>query len=552
MATFRVVLPVSFSLGAAGQQIGTVNENYQLPLPIEKCTKDGCVEESTAVTLDANWRWLHEASGYANCFTDGAWSTSACSSAAECALKCAVEGVTEADWTDTYGISTRDGGVRVNFKTKDNVGSRFYLLDPSENYKQFKLKNREITFDVDVSTLPCGMNGAVYFSEMSADGDKGGSNAAGAAYGTGYCDAQCPADVKFISGEANSDGWGASVTGRTAGNSGSCCAEMDLWEANKEATAFTAHPCKVDKPYKCHGAECKTICDMPGCDYNSYRMGAHNFYGPGGNFEVNTLKPFTLVTQFITADGTDEGDLSEIRRFYVQDGKRIENSKATWSGLGNQSSLTDESCSLDKKVFGDTEDSTAKFGGLKQMGEAIGRGMTLVLSLWDDGESHMHWLDSMDPVGGDRNKPGVARGPCSAEKGDPSYVRSKHSDAYVEYFNFKYGEIGSTTKQRAPGVPPSPATPERTTPEAGVPASPAAGKCCFGGGFCRSGPSSFCGKSPYHCEGICQGTWRAAASLGQVKKHRQLRGSDHVFLQKLLRFSSGDKKLHRLQKAVEL
>merc|ERR1712137_1291993 len=157
---------------------------------------------------------------------------------------------------------------------------------------------------------------------------------------------------------------------------------------------------KVDKPYKCHGAECKTICDMPGCDYNSYRMGAHNFYGPGANFEVNTLKPFTIVTQFITADGTDEGDLSEIRRFYVQDGKRIENSKATWSGLNNQSSLTDESFSLDKKVFGETKDSTAEFGGLKQMGEAIGRGMTLVLSLWDDGESHMHWLDSMDPVGG--------------------------------------------------------------------------------------------------------------------------------------------------------
>ena len=26
-------------------------------------------------------------------------------------------------------------------------------------------------------------------------------------YGTGYCDAQCPHDIKFIGGKANSEGW---------------------------------------------------------------------------------------------------------------------------------------------------------------------------------------------------------------------------------------------------------------------------------------------------------------------------------------------------------
>ena len=30
---------------------------------------------------------------------------------------------------------------------------------------------------------------------------------AGASYGTGYCDAQCPADLKFINGEANCMDW---------------------------------------------------------------------------------------------------------------------------------------------------------------------------------------------------------------------------------------------------------------------------------------------------------------------------------------------------------
>lgn len=51
----------------------------------------------------------------------------------------------------------------------DNIGSRVYLLEGSK-YKIFKLKNREFTFDVDVSNLPCGINGALYFVEMAADG----------------------------------------------------------------------------------------------------------------------------------------------------------------------------------------------------------------------------------------------------------------------------------------------------------------------------------------------------------------------------------------------
>lgn len=42
----------------------------------------------------------------------------------------------------------------------------------------FKLKNREFSFDVDVSNLPCGLNGAVYFVAMDAKGEKGiGANA---------------------------------------------------------------------------------------------------------------------------------------------------------------------------------------------------------------------------------------------------------------------------------------------------------------------------------------------------------------------------------------
>jgi cellulose 1,4-beta-cellobiosidase len=61
--------------------------------------------------------------------------------------------------------------------------------------------------------LPCGLNGALYFSQMDADGGvakSNGNNKAGPKYGTGYCDAQCPRDIKFINGVANSAGWAAS------------------------------------------------------------------------------------------------------------------------------------------------------------------------------------------------------------------------------------------------------------------------------------------------------------------------------------------------------
>jgi cellulose 1,4-beta-cellobiosidase len=70
------------------------------------------------------------------------------------------------------------------------------------SYEHFKLLNQEFTFDVDVSEVPCGINGALYFSEMNSQGDANDLNTAGAKYGTGYCDAQCPVQ-NFIKGEVS-------------------------------------------------------------------------------------------------------------------------------------------------------------------------------------------------------------------------------------------------------------------------------------------------------------------------------------------------------------
>ena len=44
-----------------------------------------------------------------------------------------------------------------------NVGSRLILLDESgKKYKKFNLMNKEFSFDVDVSNMDCGLNGAFY------------------------------------------------------------------------------------------------------------------------------------------------------------------------------------------------------------------------------------------------------------------------------------------------------------------------------------------------------------------------------------------------------
>ena len=122
------------------------------------------------------------------------------------------------------------------------------------------LLNQEFSFDVDVSNLPCGLNGALYLVEMDADGGMGAfsTNECGAQYGTGYCDAQCPHDMKWINGEANCEEWNPSDNDVNAGTGhyGTCCAEMDLWEANSMAQSFTTHPCEIEGQYRCEGTEC--------------------------------------------------------------------------------------------------------------------------------------------------------------------------------------------------------------------------------------------------------------------------------------------------------
>lgn len=174
-------------------------------------------------------------------------------------------------------------------------------------------------------------------------------------------------------------------------------------------------------------------------------MGNTAFYGPGGT--IDTKKPMTVVTQFISTDGTANGDLKEIKRFYVQGGKTFANSdSAIASAPGN--SLTDDFCAKQKTAFGDQNIFKAR-GGLKVMGDAIKNGMVLVMSIWDDHTANMLWLDAPYPPEKDASEPGVSRGTCSRDSGKPEDVEKNSPGASVTYSNIKWGPIGSTFKAPA-------------------------------------------------------------------------------------------------------
>ncbi|KAF2794330.1 glycoside hydrolase family 7 protein [Melanomma pulvis-pyrius CBS 109.77] len=435
----------------SGQGVGSYQSETHPKMTWQQCSGTGgssCKSVSGEVVIDANWRWLHVKGDYTNCYDGNKWNTTLCSSNDKCSTSCVVEG---ADYPATYGITASGNALTLKFVTKGsystNIGSRTYLMKDTNTYQTFNLIGNEFTFDVDVSQLPCGLNGALYFVVMDAKGQ----GTAGAKYGTGYCDGQCPRDLKFINGKANAVGWQPSSNDQNAGvgERGSCCAEMDVWEANSISTALTPHSCDSATFVECSGDNCGGTysgtrysgpCDANGCDFNPYRLGVTDFYGKGKT--VDTSKPFTVVTQFLGSGTT----LSEIKRYYVQGSKVIENPQPKTPGItGN--SITQAWCDAENAANKEEVYPFKDHGGMQSMANGMAKGMVLVMSLWDDHYANMLWLDSTYPTDADASTPGAARGDCATSSGVPADVESKNGNAQVKYSNIKFGPIGSTFKQ---------------------------------------------------------------------------------------------------------
>ncbi|KAK0099576.1 hypothetical protein ONS96_008078 [Cadophora gregata f. sp. sojae] len=379
-----------------------------------KCTKaNGCTPQNSVIVLDQLAHPVYQANDPSlNCGTWGnAPNSTVCPDEATCAKNCIVDGISD---YEKYGIKTEGGSLVMNQLNGDGsvVSPRAYLLNQEgDKYEMLKLSGGELSFDVDSSKLPCGMNGALYLSEMEEEGGKSELNPTGASYGGGYCDAQCYT-LPFINGVANLDA------------KGSCCNEMDIWEANAVATSLAPHTCNQTGLYKCTPDECafNGVCDKWGCSYNPYGQGNKDYYGRGST--VDTNRPFTVVTQFPEVNGT----MTEIRRLYVQDGKVIKNAAVNTSGVPGINFMNDADFCGKPGVASRYID----LGGTAGMGEALGRGMVLIFSVWWDEGGFMNWLDSGNT------------GPCNATEGDPKVVLKVEPNPAVTWSNVKWGEIGST------------------------------------------------------------------------------------------------------------
>lgn len=416
---------------AFAQKVGKYIPNEPIPFSI---TVDGKVE-NTFLTIDANWRWLHVNDGYTNCF-NADFEKQYCPNGKVCAEKCSIEGVNTKDYWEKYGVkSLSSNSVLLKYVTKHqygtNVGSRLLLLDSTgKKYRGLDMRGKQISITYDVSKIPCGINGAVYMVQIPLDGQLSVNNSAGAPYGTGYADSQCPRDIKFAGGVVNVE------------KRGMCTAEMDLWEANSMATQFTPHPARHKFTYVCATEkECaegqyrySVGVDRDGADYNPYRLGKTTFYGPGSGFTINTLQPFTVTTQFkVDANRT----LVEIVHLFTQNGKTV---------IGG---VLNDGIVAEHKLKFKENNKFASLGGMRKMGFGFSDGgMTLLFSLWDDFSVNMKWLDSVYPP--KSTAPGAKRGPCPENSGVPSETRVKFPDTQVIYSNVIVGPITN-----GPIAPPS-------------------------------------------------------------------------------------------------
>ncbi|RAL02632.1 putative endoglucanase [Aspergillus ibericus CBS 121593] len=356
-----------------------------------ECTiSGGCTPHETSVVVDWDSHYIHEANGITPCLSLSGVDRTLCPNGTACARNCVIE---PANYTN-YGIVTSHDTITLSKYTRGDGSPRkgeprVYLLGPDGDYMSLQLLGRELSFDVDVSALPCSENGNLYLSEMDMTGGRSEHNPGGARFGSGYCNAQCPV-LNWVNGTLNENERGA------------CCNEMDIFEGNAYATHYAAHPCVADE------------CASAGCIFNPYMAGSRNFWGPG--MEVDTAKPLTIITQFVTDDNTTSGMLVQIRRMYIQDGKVIPNVPAA---------RDDGSC-----LHADNFSSSV---GLSPIAQALARGMVMVLSLWSDPEHGMQWLD-----GGDA-------GPC--DYWDDA-AETQQPDPYLVFSNVRWGDIGSTYRHK--------------------------------------------------------------------------------------------------------
>ena len=283
---------------------------------------------------------------------------------------------------------------------------------------------------------------------------------------------------------------------------------MDIMEANTEAQQYTTHAC-VDAcgSFTAGVTECKgtgspsSVCDQSGCGLNPFRYGPGttyntetnniDWYGPGSANTLDSMQPFTVVTQFHeSGSGGNGGELTNITRFYLQKGKRIDlptlyvktPTDGQHMGAFAEPAITSEFCGdiYDRWSGGergaDTTDSVevgasragharhasharhARHAGLAglaplaQMGKNMENGMVLAMSAWYAQETYtngkpqgsqtgMSWLDGVNQWG-----KFIKAGPCDTSTSESA------GPYHATFSDIRFGDIGTTV----PNAPPAP------------------------------------------------------------------------------------------------
>lgn len=182
------------------------------------CTKkDGCKRQTSYIVLDEDIHPKYQKDNKnLGC---GSWGAppnkTICPDAATCAANCIIESLDLDDYA-RLGVKTEGTALHLDMLRDSDLsrlGPRVYLLDENRSeYDMLKLTGNEFAFTVDISKLPCGMNGALYLSEMQKNGGTNPLNKVGAQRGGGYCDAQCYT-FPFLEGVGNIEGLGACCNG---------------------------------------------------------------------------------------------------------------------------------------------------------------------------------------------------------------------------------------------------------------------------------------------------------------------------------------------------
>lgn len=233
------------------------------------------------------------------------------------------------------GVSITGGAMTMQHNDRGylvNIGDACPTAFSADLYdNRLKLLGRQLNYTVDLASVGCACNAALYMVSMPAinasqqpDPTKNGDF---------YCDAN---DVE-----------------------GFWCPEVDLMEANTAAMQVTPHRCAAPT------GSWYPSCDRSGCGLNTYRNCGPKCYGPGSGYTIDTTQPFTVSHSFPTdGAGTLVGMVTQLH----QPG-------SPGVVLLNH---TDAGCGADY---------------LEDMTVALANGMVITFSVWGSDGATMKWLD---------------------------------------------------------------------------------------------------------------------------------------------------------------